>query len=51
MTVPSKLNEYNHGKKPARLLLERHGWTYVPRDELAAEREDERSIFWMSVGA
>ena len=35
MTSPTKLNEYNHAEEPARLLLERLGWTYVPRDELA----------------
>ena len=34
MTSPTKLNEYNHAEEPARLLLERLGWTYVPRDEL-----------------
>ena len=38
----AKLNEYNHAEEPARLLLERLGWTNVPRDALAAERCDER---------
>lgn len=46
MTSPSKLNEYNHAEESARVLLERLGWTYVPRNELAAEL----SIFQMSVG-
>ena len=44
MTTPSKLNEFNHAEDPARLLLERLGWTYVPRDALAAERGDERDV-------
>ena len=38
MISPAKLNEYNHAETPARLLLERLGWTYVPREALAAER-------------
>ena len=44
MTTPAKLNEYNHAEEPARLLLERSGWTYVPREALAAERGDEREV-------
>ena len=44
MTTPSKLNEFNHAEDPARRLLERLGWTYVPRETLAAERGDEREI-------
>ena len=44
MTTPSKLNEYNHAEEPARVLLERLGWTYVPRETLAAERGDEREV-------
>ena len=46
MNTPSaaKLNEFNHAEDPARLLLERLGWTYVPRDALAAERGDEREV-------
>ena len=40
----AKLNEYNHAEEPARVLLERLGWTYVPRDALAAERGDEREV-------
>ena len=44
MTTPSKLNEFNHAEDPARLLLERLGWTYVPREALAAERGDEREV-------
>ena len=35
MTTPAKLNEFNHAEDPARRLLERLGWTYVPRDALA----------------
>ena len=44
MTTPAKLNEYNHAEGPARRLLERLGWTYVPRDALAAERGGEREV-------
>ena len=44
MTTPSALNEYNQAEEPARALLERLGWTYVPRDTLAAERNEEREV-------
>ena len=44
MTIPSKLNEYKHAEEPARRLLERLGWTYVPREALAAERGGEREV-------
>ena len=44
MTSPAKLNEFNHAEDPARLLLERLGWTCVPRDALAAERGGEREV-------
>ena len=44
MTSPAKLNEYNHAEEPARVLLERLGWAYVPREALAAERADEREV-------
>ena len=44
MTTSAKLNEFNHAEDPARQLLERLGWTYVPRDALAAERSDEREV-------
>ena len=42
MTTHARLNEYNHAEKPARVLLERLGWTYVPREKLAEERNNER---------
>ena len=42
--IPNRLNEYNHAEKPARVLLERLGWTYASREELARERGDEREI-------
>ena len=42
MTTPAKLNEFNHAEDPARRLLERLGWTYVPRAKLAVERGGER---------
>ena len=38
MTSPAKLNEYNSAELPARELLAQLGWTYVPREALAAER-------------
>ena len=44
MTNPSRLNEFNHAEEPARRLLERLGWTYVPRETLAAERGSEREV-------
>ena len=44
MTSPAKLNEYNHAEKPARQLLEKLGWVYVPRETLAAERGGEREV-------
>ena len=44
MTSSSKLNELILAEIPARELLERLGWTCVPREELAGEREDERGV-------
>ena len=44
MTTPAKLNELHHAENPARELLEKLGWTYVPREALAAERGDEREV-------
>ncbi|MGD9715009.1 MAG: hypothetical protein AB7V46_23555 [Thermomicrobiales bacterium] len=38
MTTPDKLVELTHAEEPVRQLLERLGWTYVPREVLAAER-------------
>ena len=42
MPTPNKLNELNHAEDPARQLLERLGWTYVPRASL--ERGGEREV-------
>ena len=42
MTTHAKLNEFNHAEEPARVLLGRLGWTYVPRESLAEERNTER---------
>ena len=42
MPTPNKLNEFDHAEDPARVLLERLGWTHVPRESLAAERNGER---------
>ena len=44
MTPPAKLNELNQAEEPARVLLERLGWTYVAREALAAERSGEREV-------
>ncbi len=44
MTTPSALNEYSQAEEPARVLLERLGWTFVPREALAAERSGEREV-------
>ena len=44
MTSPTKLNEYNHAERPAVELLQKLGWTYVPREALAPERRDERAV-------
>ena len=37
MTTPASLNEFNYAEESARVLLERLGWTYAPREALAAE--------------
>ena len=44
MTAFDTLDELSHAETPARELLERLGWTYVPREVLAAERDDEREV-------
>ena len=44
MTTPSAINEYSQAEEPARVLLERLGWTYVPREALASERSGEREV-------
>ena len=44
MTTPNKLNEFNHAEDPARRLLERSGWTYLPAEMLAGERATEREV-------
>ena len=44
MTTAAKLNEYSQAEEPARVLLERLGWVYVPREVLAAERSGEREV-------
>ncbi len=44
MTTPSALNEYSQAEEPARVLLERLGWTYVPREALTAEHNEEREV-------
>ena len=44
MTTPNKFNEFSQAEEPARILLENLGWTYVPREELPAERASEREV-------
>ena len=44
MASPNTLDELSHAETPARELLKRLGWTYVPREALAAERDDEREV-------
>jgi type I restriction enzyme R subunit len=39
-----KVNELNEAELPAVELLRRLGYTYVPRDLLAAERDNEREV-------
>ena len=41
---PATLNEYSQAEEPARVLLERLGWNYVPREALAMERSEEREV-------
>lgn len=45
MSIPTaRVNELNEAETPARELLEKLGYTYVPRQELAKERADERAV-------
>ncbi len=44
MTTSDKFNEEQHAEIPARELLERLGYTYVPREVLAPERDREREV-------
>jgi type I restriction enzyme R subunit len=44
MTTTDKLNELNHAENPARELLERLGYVYIPREVLAPERDHEREV-------
>jgi type I restriction enzyme R subunit len=44
MADREKLNEINHAEEPARKLLMRLGYEYVPREILAAERSNEREV-------
>jgi type I restriction enzyme R subunit len=41
---PHKINELNEAEEPAKELLRRLGYTYVPRDILAQERDNEREV-------
>ena len=38
MITPARLSELNSAENPARELIERLGYTYVPPEVLAAER-------------
>ena len=42
MTAAARRTEFDLAEEPARELLERLGWTHVPRETLAAERGNER---------
>src|SRR5579883_768708 len=44
MITADKLNELNQAEEPAKELLRRLGYTYVPREVLAQERNDEREV-------
>ena len=44
MTTPYKFNEYHLAEEPARLLLEKLGWHYLSREQLATERSGEREV-------
>ena len=44
MNTFSKLDELSHAEIPAWELLEKLGWTYVPCEVLAVERDDEREV-------
>ena len=44
MTSVAKHNELELAENPARELLERLGWSHVPRETLAQERDDERDV-------
>ena len=44
MNAFNTLDELSHVENPARALLEKLGWAYVPRGALAAERDDEREV-------
>ena len=39
-----KLDELSHAENPAWALLKKLDWTYVPREILAVERDDEREV-------
>lgn len=41
---PTRLNELHHAEDPARRLLEKLGWSYVSREDLSAERGNEREV-------
>ena len=49
MPTPNKISEFTHAEDRARQLLERLGWTYVPRDALFAERGGEREVLLDSI--
>src|SRR3990170_2716530 len=44
MTPSDKVNELNEAELPAIALLQRLGYTYVPREILAPERDNEREV-------
>ncbi|HXH20441.1 MAG TPA: type I restriction endonuclease subunit R [Dehalococcoidia bacterium] len=44
MTTPARINELNQAELPAVELLRKLGYTFVPREVLAAERNGEREV-------
>ena len=44
MATPHKLNEYYLAEAPARELLERLGWLYLSKEQLAPERSGDREV-------
>ena len=44
MMGTSAIGEYSQAEAPARSLLERIGWKYLPQKLLAAERTNEREV-------
>ncbi len=44
VTAKAKPDEFNLAEKPARVLLEKLGWSYIPSDLLSEDRESEQEV-------